>query len=433
MIAESVINNYKEDGVDNLEISASIETLYKRCSDAAIKVREVADFDNPSLKSIVIERNAGREIVNIIPYNYGMIKKLLSIEFEKYTFLYPYQGICSYEKDIIECIISGRIKYIEDFFALKEGKIEGVEESEDNIEVKKEFILENGKIKIQFREPTEEARILLRDRPLRQVSLIIKGTEAKTYDQVLKTLSKLSGSLFFQFDLSYGIALELQRAHGRHILRGRTKEQVEQADVPTFPKQEFDEAPLALYWYGRNANNMPLLQYLSFFQVIEFYFPIYYKTEIKKRITKVLKDPTFRYDKDTDISRLLGAFKGKSFAYGDERTMLKATINECIDAIEIRSFIESSDKLKEQLSIKIKGVTDVKIPINNPDADLRNEIAERIYDIRCKIVHTKSDGMDNSDIILPFSPEAELMHYDISLIQYISQQVLINSSTALKI
>jgi len=433
MIAESIINNYKEEGIDISELSTSIETLYKRCTDASIKISEIANYDDPSLKSIVIERNAGRDIVNIIPYNYQRIKDLLSIEFEKYTFLYPYQGICSYEKDYIECIISGRMKYIEDLFALKEGKLEEVEDSEDEVEVKREFILENGGIKVQFQEPTEEARILLHGRPLQQTSIIITGTEAKTYDQVSKILSKISGSLFFQFDLSYGVVLELQRAPRRHLLRGRTKEQVEQADLPTFPKQEFDEAPLTLYWYGRKAHNMPLLQFLSFFQVIEFYFPIYYQAEIKKRIIKVLKDPTFRYDKDTDISRLLGAFKSKSITYSDERTMLKATINECVDANEIRRFMQSSDKFKEQLSNKIKGVTDVKIPISNQDADLRNEIAERIYDIRCKIVHTKSDGIDNSDIILPFSPEAELMYYDIILLQYISQQVLINSSTALKI
>lgn len=64
---------------------------------------------------------------------------------------------------------------------------------------------------------------------------------------------------------------------------------------------------------------------------------------------------------------------------------------------------------------------------------MRNDIAERIYDIRCKIVHTKdvAESRDQTgNLLLPFSKEAEGLTFDIELIQYVARQVLIASSTA---
>ena len=99
----------------------------------------------------------------------------------------------------------------------------------------------------------------------------------------------------------------------------------------------------------------------------------------------------------------------------------------------MRAFLTATDERKEKFSSKAKGLTEHKISINNPSADLRNEIADRIYDIRCKIVHTKS-GTDEGDIelLLPFSNEAEQLYFDIDLVQYVAQQVLIAASSPLK-
>jgi hypothetical protein len=81
-----------------------------------------------------------------------------------------------------------------------------------------------------------------------------------------------------------------------------------------------------------------------------------------------------------------------------------------------------------------KTISDRKVPIGTVDADLRNEVADRIYDIRCKIVHAKSDGgPSNAEPLLPFSKDADSLGFDIGLARYIARRVLINSSTPLNI
>ena len=177
---------------------------------------------------------------------------------------------------------------------------------------------------------------------------------------------------------------------------------------------------------------MPLLQFLAFYQVIEFYYPTYSQAEARRRLKSILKDPTFRGDRDSDLGRVLSAIQfSRSGAVGDERSQLKATLTECVDPEALRSFIVEDAARAEFLSSKTKGLTDRKLPIATPGLDLRDDVAERIYEIRCKIVHTKTDARYGElELLLPFSKEAEKLHFDIELVQYVAQQVLVAASTA---
>jgi hypothetical protein len=180
---------------------------------------------------------------------------------------------------------------------------------------------------------------------------------------------------------------------------------------------------------------MPLLQYLAFYQAIEFYFPVYSRSEAQRKLKMILKDPTFRSDRDADIARLLSAiYVSRTGAFGDERSQLRATLMECCDFEELRSFLEAEQSRKEFFLSKSKAQPYHKIPLGGPSVDLRNDVADRVYEIRCKIVHTKTDARDSAfELLLPFSAEAEQLSHDIELVQYLAKRVLISSSTSLNI
>ncbi len=129
-----------------------------------------------------------------------------------------------------------------------------------------------------------------------------------------------------------------------------------------FPKNEYDEAPMALYWYARSATGMPLLQYLAYYQVLGFYFPAFAQVEAGRIVRNFLKDPAFRPDRGADLAKMLTAIGGLGYQYGDERSQLRATINACLDQHTLRSYL-SENQRKEHFSAKIKGLTDRKIPI----------------------------------------------------------------------
>jgi hypothetical protein len=177
---------------------------------------------------------------------------------------------------------------------------------------------------------------------------------------------------------------------------------------------------------------MPLLQFLAFYQVIEFYFPVYSKAEAQRKVKAVLKDPTFRSDRDADLGRLLSAiYISRSGAYGDERSQVRATLMECVEPEGLRAFLEADPDRKDFYLAKGKSPYQ-RLSLANPTADLRNDVSDRIYDIRCKIVHTKSDSRTgDAEILLPFSREAEQLFFDIQLVRYLAQRVLITASLPL--
>ncbi len=179
---------------------------------------------------------------------------------------------------------------------------------------------------------------------------------------------------------------------------------------------------------------MPLLQFLAYYQTIEYYFPAYSQAEARRKIRNILKNPAFRAERDTDVAKILLAAQVNGMGYGDERSQLRATLNECLEPGALRAFLTDSEERAKYFSAKTDRLTDQKIQVKNPDADLRNDVADRIYDIRCKIVHTKSGGREGDvELLLPFSKEAELLYADIELMQFVAREILISASTPLRL
>jgi hypothetical protein len=321
------------------------------------------------------------------------------------------KSICLLQKQLlIEAGISGGATFIADKLL---GSMPGGTTSPTDV------LLESSSAtlpRIKISPPTPGFHELI---PLfvRRTTLKIESSEIGTHDKALGLLNKVADSLFFQIDMLSGIPLSLQReprATGRV-----TSRLINLQNALLYPKAEYDQAPISLYWYGRSARGMPLLQFLVFYQVVEFYFRIYSQAEARRNVRSILKDPTFREDRDADIGRVLSSIRiSGTGAFGDERSQMRATLTECVDPQQLREFLESDEDRKQFYLAKTKGAAYQRISLANPSSDLRTDVADRIYDIRCKIVHTKTEaGGAELDLLLPFSKEAEQLSFDIELAQ----------------
>jgi hypothetical protein len=197
-----------------------------------------------------------------------------------------------------------------------------------------------------------------------------------------------------------------------------------------YPLADYNDEAMSLYWYAKSARDMPLLRFLAFYQSIEFYFPRYSQTEARKRVGAIIKNPTFRAYRDDDLDRLISAIQlARSGGLGNERSQLRSVVTECISADEMRQYLIASREREEHFSGKVPKTKYHKIPIANRNADVRNDVADRIYDIRCKIVHTKNEhSEDEFPMILPFSDDADFLLLDIDLVEFIAKRVLVSSS-----
>jgi len=177
---------------------------------------------------------------------------------------------------------------------------------------------------------------------------------------------------------------------------------------------------------------MPLLQYLASYQVLEYYFSTYYQREIMDRMKQELLDPRFSPQNDSHLSRLLMLATSQGKGFGSEREQLRATVGACVSVSSLEEYLKEPARHEfffgKQL---IKDVTRLDLKSTTPD--LRDQVSDRIYDIRCRIVHAKSDRGDRyPELLLPFSEEAEALTFDIALIQYLAQRILIHRAEPLR-
>ena len=419
------------DAIDQELIDAAKAELYLRCSKARIDVKEDDFFGTGSEFAIFFE--CGREKRKFETWDYGELRSLLDVPFEKYRFLVDYNAICSYDDREIEALVKpmGPLTRISHLYL----KLFGFTYNQKHIDEGRFSVTLTPKSGtnlpgIHIGPASKTLQVLTKnvtDRPF--ISIKLSNIETCQHDSARELLEKVSNSVFFQIELLSGIALSLLKE--KKAPRKSKKRQGSLIGLQ-YPNAEYDAAPISLYWYGKSAIGMPLLQFLAFYQAIEFYFPTYYRAEAIRKVSSILKHPTFRPDRDADVGRVLNAIQsGKGGSLADERSQLKATINECVQADSLRDFLSSDQERRDFFSTKTKSLTANKMQISNLDHDLRSDVAERIYEIRCKIVHTKSDNKNSSfEALLPFSPEAEQLHHDIELVEFISQQVLIAASAS---
>ncbi|HXR90610.1 MAG TPA: hypothetical protein VN750_10035 [Steroidobacteraceae bacterium] len=402
--------------------------LKRRCDAAKIEFED----DKALPRCFVIKMKSGRSVRRLYIWNYQSLVELLSFNFEEYTYLSELEAICSYCDGTIEAGLQSLIVGLNSMSLIRR-RLFGVDTAQDGSDSRPSRLRLNPRAQglpiIELGEPSDHFKKLCRSR----LSIRLLGCSATTHDAALELLKKMADATLFQLDLLTEFPLTLERQRLRTIRRSRSRRGL--ASDLQYPVTEFDGAPLSLYWYGRSATSMPLLQFLAYYQVIEFYFPIYSKSEAQRRVKSILKDPTFRSDRDVDVAKLLAAIQvSRAGGFGDERSQLRATLAESIDADALRQFLESDSDRKEFILTKSKALPYHRIPLANPTADLRNDVADRIYDIRCKIVHTKTDSRDSDlELLLPFSREADQLSFDIELVHYLAQRLLVIASRDLNL
>jgi hypothetical protein len=422
---------------DREQIFESLITqIEERCKTAKIECKRIRfdDDNNEGLKIFLQEGRSTRPVLISIS-NARKAGILVEHKFENYKFISSYNGICSYEDKYIEVLISSLDKssiekiyeslfnlndfknYINNFFYENDTKLELICNSPEGLN-----------ITISISPVSDIGKALLGNLQDDSISLKISGLNISRQDQAVSYLEKYANSIFFQIDLVLGLPLTLQRIQAQ-------EENILQHHEQTifnikYPVCQYDKEALSLYWYARSANEMPLLQYLAYYQVIEFYFSTYSQIKAKRTIQNLMKSPEFNIHNDNDIIKVLSIAK---FSVGrgstSEISQLEATLKECIQISSIKEFFEKNENIKKNLTDKKHKTLDLEPLSYDNDEMLIDSIAKRTYDVRCRIVHTKNENnFDNTKSIYPFTKEAKLLNCEIELIHYLAKQVLIASS-----
>ncbi|EPF0941434.1 MULTISPECIES: hypothetical protein [Klebsiella] len=409
----------------------SIESLKTICEQNNIKY----SIDNDARRSFNIQIPKGRSLSQL-SINDEIAEKILNIapDFYKYKFVDGYEAIWSSENGTLECEIqlpNGRLplhRLFRQSFYSEESHIFSIPSN-------------NEGVSIEISGQSNELALLtfLRDpfpRPLRaferikdfSLSIKISGLNISRHDHALDLVEKVCSAICFQIDCitNQPVMLGFERKARPLPKRSKSLEDIELAPI----KYAYDKEALSLYWYAQSAYGMPLLKYLALYQVVEFYYPVYSEIAAQKKVRNILKTPNFNANNDKDLSKVMNIIKynPSARAFGNELSQLKATILECLDIDSLREWL-SFDKVREEhfRSPNAKKLSEHIINTKVEDDALLEQVVQRFYNIRCRIVHTK--GLEgNLDVLHPQAKELAYIDYDVELANFITHKVMIASS-----
>jgi hypothetical protein len=266
-----------------------------------------------------------------------------------------------------------------------------------------------GSIELELSPPSDTFRQLVNQRSW-LMTLKLSGMTHSNSEAALKSLEDLGNAFAFELDVRNDIKLALART--RIQVPVSSPEQMNEFPM-RFPVATYPQGPLELYLYARSASGLPLLQFLAYYQAVEFFFPVYSRQDMVHRLRNALKNPRFDVNDDLALNRMLSIIiPGRHSALG-EREQLRLTLRGCLEPQTIREFVESTDQSVRYFTHKqqvIRGAS--RILLHEGQSDLRDQAADRIYAIRCRVVHTKQDGGDEAvGLLLPSSPEARLWRW----------------------
>jgi hypothetical protein len=407
------------------EMPASYIRLKEYCEKSSLKCNlSIIDPDYP-VANIEFPNGRKTRTVNILQEENA--ETLLAFPLPEVVFLGEYSAVCSYGSRWIEAAI--RPHGIVPRGLLQRrlfGKRGTRQEEPAELEIREVPVGSGLSVKL-----TEKAGILSALEYSAPLSLRIEGIGITEHDKALNLLEDISNSIFMQIDFRFDIPLAIARDRSLSRRLARSNRLDEDSQI-AYPRHSYEKTPSALYWYARSATSMPLLQFLAFYQCIEFFFPQFSRLQTIAKIKNVLKDPLFDGTKDSDINLILNTVEGRKGFLIEERKQLRATLEQCVDPVALRDFLNETEQRKTYYTSEFKKICDKRINLSD-DSLVVEQTADRIYDLRCKVVHTKNlDGSEEGAMILPFSKEAELLVDDVDLIKFLARKVLVASSIPFK-
>jgi hypothetical protein len=287
-----------------------------------------------------------------------------------------------------------------------------------------------GATAVEISPPSNELSAIIGSaRPSRSASLKLSGVQYETHDAALALLEDYANDVLFDIDIRFSTTLVLARRP--LIARTVRRPSANTTSHPVeFPRTRYSHQATTLYFYAKSLSAMPPLQYLSYYQAIEHHFPRFFQQDLTARVRNYIRDPRFSAASDVSIRDLIGIASRTGRGTAREREQLKATLAGSLDLQELIEFLNANETVYSFVSTKgLIGVPLLRLPQAEKDRDaatILSQLAERIYAIRCRIVHTKDDANETfAEPLMPYSAEAALLRPDLRLIEFLSQKIII--------
>ncbi|MET9085639.1 hypothetical protein ABZX77_27785 [Streptomyces sp. NPDC004237] len=257
------------------------------------------------------------------------------------------------------------------------------------------------------------------------MSLKMHFRDAVQQEEMEERAREIVSSLFYELDVRNGVRLRTYRwPSSARSVGSRYNEEFD--NFARYPETKVNAEMSTLFGFAGSVSENPPLSFLSYYQVLEFYFPAAVKRTALRQLGKELSDPRFSRTSREDLLKILKI--GERSLNATESSQLRTLLEECVRTERIESFFAQNWGEHFTKTGPIQGVGFINV--KNTQSSLANQVADRIYKIRNRIVHAKDDPkFEDVPALLPQSAEADALGPDIALARLLASEVILDSQS----
>ncbi|GEM_PF-1165377 len=246
-------------------------------------------------------------------------------------------------------------------------------------------------------------------------------------------LRNILNSVLFDIEYSFNVSLEMLELSSinkriptiRRPISDRPEKEINFTYKKYIPE-------LIQYFHLAEKVDLAPFKYLCYFHIIEYFADRSAYFNVAEQVKNLLLKPDFHLKVDNYVNQAINIFKKENEKHLTDKIKLNRVLQQFVSLDEFKDYLISIQQFdyfqKEQVfqfskTLKIPG-----IDFSN-ESNFLNTLTNRIYTIRCSIVHSNPD-FDESKAI-PFahtSENLEKLYFELALVYDISKNIILKSS-----
>lgn len=231
------------------------------------------------------------------------------------------------------------------------------------------------------------------------MSIQLFDVENKTLEQLVALTNEILLCVSMEYDMDFKI-YKLN-----HISKQVGDNPVYNMD---FAPKGYEQIPMLYFNNALNAQD-ERLAYLSYYQVIEYFF---IRAQNNFFLNKLAEIDLENIDHN-ELRKILTKYKKVS----NERDTLKLIFSNSVDITKFKDWINSSPEYQQKYCHSEK----LAIDISMNDENILSKLVERVYSYRCSIAHAKGDV--DEYIAIPFISN-QIIANELPLLKYLAFEVI---------
>lgn len=191
-----------------------------------------------------------------------------------------------------------------------------------------------------------------------------------------------------------------------------------------YPKKIFNEKLIYYYQQALSTDN-PVLKYLSYYQILEYFFDIVAKANEIKEVRDNITHPDFLNKNDESIVDLIDLIKTTK---REDKKSLLLVLEEYLKETKLKkdliNYNSSYYDYLKTCGVKFANAKNLREEGKN-NVISKQSISERIIKVRNALTHSKQG---KNEVYIPFTKHEEELRKELPLIRFVAEQIIINSS-----